>query len=517
MEDESTLGIELESVQKLVHSEDEAAFEEAKRLKGRELDDALYAALLSRAHSDQARGLVDTVVKLVIEQEVAAGTRTNKRDKKQTALASAVERFLADLLQAQASETNKGYVFRPLRPEGFTGQAVSYRTFKSLVDVMFTLGLLDEYKGFQGWTDGFGAPVPWIRKATRYRATEALLSLSHQHSVKVADFHQHFLIPLPENPLVLRAASRRNEYGTKISGRLMRFERTAITTKLEQELKDLNKFLDGYELRGGIHRGYTRVFNNGDHPKFEWNMGGRLYSYGEFNYQQLDRADRLKMTINDEPVCEIDIRASYLTIFHALYDERFDPTNDPYDVPGLGSEARDVVKMWITASFGNNAPITKWPKELVAKYREKTGKTLGKRYPASKVGERIVHSFPLLRRIGEEVDGRERGWSELMYIESQAMIGAMIALMHRRIPSLAVHDSLIVPVSNWRQAMIDLAHWYIRFVNAWPVLVPHFPEGHEVPSFKQNRTTIESGYYTLSNDPDVPAYSADDPMNPLNL
>src|SRR6516162_8831138 len=127
--------------------------------------------------------------------------------------------------------------------------------------------------------------------------------------------------------------------------------------------------------------------------KFDWNMGGRLYSYGEFNYQQLDRSQRLRMTINGEPVCEIDIRASYLTIFHALYDEPFDPTNDPYKVAGLGPEARDVVKMWITASFGNNAPITKWPTELVAKYRE--------------------------------------------------------------VPSLAVHDSLIVPLSRWHETVID--------------------------------------------------------------
>src|SRR5215472_404831 len=223
--------------------------DEAKRLRGRQLDDALYAALLSRAHSDQARALVDTVVRMVAERELAAGIRTNKRDKKQTALRSAVERLLADLLQAQASETNKGYVFRSLRPEGFTGQAVSYRTFKSLVDVMVTLGLLEEYKGFQGWTDGFGAPAPWIRKATRYRATEALLSVFHQHSVKAADFHQHFLIPLPENPLRLRTSSRRNEYGTKISGRPKRFDHTPVTMKLEQEVKDLNKFLDEFELR----------------------------------------------------------------------------------------------------------------------------------------------------------------------------------------------------------------------------------------------------------------------------
>jgi hypothetical protein len=111
MEDESTFGSELESVQKLVHSEDKADPEEAKRVKRRELDDAIYAALLSRAHSDQARALVDTVVTMVAEREVAVGIRTNKRGKKQTALASAVERLLADLLQAQASETNKGYVF----------------------------------------------------------------------------------------------------------------------------------------------------------------------------------------------------------------------------------------------------------------------------------------------------------------------------------------------------------------------------------------------------------------------
>jgi hypothetical protein len=223
------------------------------------------------------------------------------------------------------------------------------------------------------------------------------------------------------------------------------------------------------------------------------------------------------MTINSEPVCEIDIRASYLTVFHALYDEPFDPTNDPYDVAGLGPEARDVVKMWVTASFGNNAPIAKWPKELVAKYREKTGETLGKRYPASKVGESVMQAFPLLRRIGDVVDGRERGWAELMYIESQAVLSTMIALRHTRVPSLAVHDSLIVPVSSWHKAMIDLAHWYVRFVDAWPVLIPHFPEGRPAPTFKQNQITIKSGYCILSNEPEAKAYSADDPSNPLNF
>src|SRR5262249_48890765 len=231
----------------------------------------------------------------------------------------------------------------------------------------------------------------------------------------------------------------------------------------------------------GIHRGYIRVFNNGNHPKFDWNMGGRLYSYREFNYQQLDGKDRLKMTINDEPVCETDIRASYLTIFYALYDEPFDPTNDPYDVPGLGPEVRDVVKMWVTASFGNNAPITKWPKELVAKYREKTGRTLGKRYSASKVAKKVLQAFPLLTRLGEIADGKERGWAELMYLESRAMFETMNELMREQIPSLAVHDSIIVPCSNQRRALASLRKWYQGSTLATPVLVSHFPEGYKEP------------------------------------
>jgi hypothetical protein len=459
-----------------------------KRKNPREFDDARYAALGSRAHSYQARSLVDTVTDLVAGHELAAGARTNKRKKKQPALTSAVERLLADLLLAQISEKANGYVYRSMRPEGFTESDVSYRLFKALVDALVDLGLLEQHKGYQAWGEPFGARVPLRQKATRFRATRKLLRICDQHGVRAVDFHHHFLIPLPENPLQVRPMSRRNEYGDKIRGKPMRFERTAHTERLEHQLKELNAFFDTFELRGGIHRGYIRVFNNGDHSKFNWNMGGRLYSYGEGNYQQMERADRLRMTINGEPVCEIDIRASYLTIFHALYGEPFDATNDPYDVLGLGPEARDVVKMWVTASFGNNAPITKWPKELVAKYRERTGKRLGKRYSAAKIGENVIKRFPLLIRLGEIVDGRERGWAELMHVESEAMLSTMQLLMNgrKKIPSLAVHDSIIVPISSWNDATIDLAHWYHRVTNAWPVLVPHFPEGHVEPALSHN-------------------------------
>src|SRR5262245_31357780 len=130
-----------------------------KVLNPRELDDARYAALDCRAHSDQASALVAAVTDMVAAHELTAGSRTNKRKKKQAALNSAVERLLADLLLAQTSEKAKGYIYRPTRPEGFTESNVGYRVFKALVDALVDLCLLESHKGYQGWGEPFGVRV----------------------------------------------------------------------------------------------------------------------------------------------------------------------------------------------------------------------------------------------------------------------------------------------------------------------------------------------------------------------
>jgi hypothetical protein len=341
---------------------------------------------------------------------------------------------------------------------------------------MAAAGLLETYKGWQSWSDGFGAQLPYIRKATRFRAAQRLIDISATHGIQPAEFHLHFLLPLPENPLQLRATSRVNSAGGKISGRMMPYEHTDATRSAERRLKELNAFFDTCDLRHGVHRGYIRVFNNGDDPAFNWNMGGRLYSYGEGNYQQMSREERLRMFINLDAVCEIDIRASYLTIFHAWFGERLDPERDPYDVDGLGTEHRDLVKMWVTASFGNNAPITKWPKDIRKTYLEKTGKTISKKFSAAKVGAKVMAAYPLLARLGETVNGHKCGWAELMYIESRALFATMVELMSRKVPSLAVHDSIIVPVREHSLALEALRHYYKGYTKAEPVFVSHAPK-----------------------------------------
>jgi hypothetical protein len=47
------------------------------------------------------------------------------------------------------------------------------------------------------------------------------------------------------------------------------------------------------------------------------------------------------------------IRASYLTIFHALFGKQLDPNSGPYDVPGLGPEGTQL-------RFSRGTPDFRW-------------------------------------------------------------------------------------------------------------------------------------------------------------
>jgi hypothetical protein len=67
-------------------------------------------------------------------------------------------------------------------------------------------------------------------------------------------------------------------------------------------------------------------------------------------------------------------------------------------------------------------------------------------YPMRTIREKVLERHPLLARWGGEIKGRVRGYGDLMYAENEAIIGAMQTLMRdHQVPSLPVHDSLIVP------------------------------------------------------------------------
>jgi hypothetical protein len=88
------------------------------------------------------------------------------------------------------------------------------------------------------------------------------------------------------------------------------------------------------------------------------------------NYQNMSQDRRLKLRIDGEPVSEIDISASYLTIFYAAHGQRI-KTDDAYNnIIGPDALHRAIVKFWVNASFGNRSLITKWSPNLKKAFAE---------------------------------------------------------------------------------------------------------------------------------------------------
>jgi len=414
------------------------------------LKDAAYASLQGKARSKAATKLVATLCARLAAYESEHGTYQHKPG---PAVKTAIGAFLADLLVAQSDERPSAWVHRSLHAERFSGGPVGHKVFTRVLDALRGLGLVEHAEGFAEFSNSpFGSSVTQ-RWAARFKATPTMLELTARHRVPFQSAAKHFTFQyeLPKAPLQKREAKTWNVYTRReVRGRPMPFEHTAVSTKLEADVRELNEFLDRQQIEGGVHQGYIRIFQNGDEAGFNWNYGGRLYSQpAATNYQQMSKKARLKMTFNGEAVAEIDIRASYLTLYYGWFGRQLDFNTDPYLLPDFGQAGRDAVKLWMVATFGSSKPISKWPAALLKEYEEDHHEKFDqKRYPVKLVREKALLQHPLMARWGELRKGRNRTWADLMYYESVVMVSTMVDLMRDHgIPSLAVHDSLIVPKS----------------------------------------------------------------------
>jgi hypothetical protein len=239
----------------------------------------------------------------------------------------------------------------------------------------------------------FSATMPG--PAARFWTTSKLLRLARDYGIDSSNVAEHFAPEPPRNPLVLKNhATGRGR--SRESGRRVEYKRTPETERLEADVRELNEFLARFNLTGGRHDGYTRVFNN-----LSWRAGGRLYSAGKNNYQRMTEAERVKMMINGEPVAEIDIKASHLTIYHAQVKEPLEGSSDPFALAGID---RTIAKAWMLASFGNSKPATRWPPKMVEEYKKETGKDLRRLAKASEVKRKMLAAFPALKKLEDHFD-----------------------------------------------------------------------------------------------------------------
>jgi hypothetical protein len=442
-----------------------------------------YAALFSRVASPEAHGLVADVYARVEAWERTKPRKDAKRTKatakatkrgrykrgkeRAAAFRETLERFVGDLLRAQhdkrETENASGLVFRALGKKDFTpDDLVSYRNFTAAVRGLSGLGLVTHTLGKGRFIDYFGKDqVPG--RASRFEATPELLKLAKAAGVDVTAIDQHFRLEPPPRTLELRTSSTWL-YRKKFEGERVEFTPTPHTERLAADVKAINEFLAKFKLGGGVHYGFVRRFNEGGVPDYKWDKGGRLYSITATSYQQLPSAERACMTINGEPVVEIDIAASYLTAFHARLGEPLDLSSDPYQRVGL---PRDIVKVWTAGSFGSGKALYRWPKDITKDYLKRNNAKPRDVCSARTVRDAMLDTYPALRRLGEP--GVQ--WADLMYVESEAIIRTMMNLMKPyNVPSFPVHDSIIIPASEAALAAGLLAGHYLWRVGLLPRL-----------------------------------------------
>lgn len=433
-----------------------------RALPPRERKEHMYAAVLAEltrpAETAEAQQFVEALAVALEARETRLGTRKNRRAAGyRVRLLEALAAFVGDLLGAPQRGASGGLIFRSRRSNTFKGERVSYRQFATVLTYLRAEGLLEEFPGFgpgkgTDWGDGViseGAKG----KAARFRATPKLLSLTEDCGMLLDHADDHFPPPPVSHatPLVvLKSGSDRQPGEKKKKGvKLPLLPPGDDLDRITKEMETIRDFLEGVTITGGRHRHFKRQFELGDEPGFAWNKGGRLYSIGAQSYQQLKGEARLAMTFNGEPVAEIDIRASYLTILHAHMGAPLDPHADPYELPG---QDRWAVKTWVTASLTKGEPVTMWSAEHRATYaKRRDGRDLRVDHRPSKIAAAVAIAHPLLR----DLSSLPLGWADLMFIESEAVVWTMLSLIAEGVPALPVHDSLIVPRS-WATRAADL-------------------------------------------------------------
>jgi hypothetical protein len=432
-----------------------------------ELRFAPLANLKGRAISAPAASLVSYLAG-TYPRSTKNATRSNKPRKLEPQVHAAIGAFLADLLMAQGNEDGAGWLRLSLDKKGFKKPApVSYRMFDGLRTSWKVAGLITEHAGYPGQL-GFDSPGPFVGKMTRFRATPKLLKVSKDHGVLVSEVQDHFFIefdmPSELVQLTRPAGATRN---------------TAEARNLRKEVAELNAHFAAHKLEGARHIGWVRKFHGVSSDKYMLNRGGRLYSQPPMpatNYQSMPQERRLELRMDGEPVSEIDISASYLTIFYAAHGKRIE-MNDAYsNIVGPDALDRAIVKFWINASFGNSSLIAKWSpnlkKAFAKRYREDGWTIDSKKYPARLVREKTLERHPLLAQWGTKVaPNMPWNWGHLMFTESRVVISTMLRLAREHnIPAAPVHDSLIVPRSKEVIAYRILDEQFTKMIGVKPTL-----------------------------------------------
>jgi hypothetical protein len=429
------------------------------------LKHATYMSLSYTPKTEQAKAFAASIAAILKANQ----TRQRKlKEQDEFKFDKAVALILGDLLLAHdegirntGEKSNNGLSYHPMSANYFTDLIVGYEMFHKVVHGLKGLGLIEIYDGKNSrpidW--GEGVKTYFGGLATRFKPLQPLINKTTEYGLSEEAFQEHFHIVMPSNVVEVRASK---EPGGK-RGKKMKLSLFPRSQQIINDITSINDFLSTFNYEGMVFTGLRRLFNEGDRSNFDFNLGGRLYPSGSLGYMGMNSQERSSIKINEEAIVEIDINASYLTILHALKGIEMPDAEDMYAIDGL---PRDVVKKWFSITLGSDAFHTRWIKGNVAELKE--AGVAYKSWMTVKAVEKVVlEHFPLMR----DWPKQQVRWSNLMFIESEVIISTMQELMLKhQVPSLPVHDCIIVRKSDQELAMSVLSEQFKKIVGIEPRL-----------------------------------------------
>lgn len=354
-------------------------------------------------------------------------------------------RVISDLIMAEKYARN-GFVFWPMSANEFSGGPYSHRIAKKIKE---------DFEN-RGW-------ISLIQKASKKDSLARIYQISFPFDTSDMKFKRHGETP----DVIVKSRKIRNTVGKLTGGKRISLRGFgAQASEARSFVSQINSILDLHPLISA--EGHTfdhgrRIFNNGSLTE-----GGRFYG----PWQNCNESERLQMRIDNEAVCEIDLKASYLNLSNILFGNGMFFGNDPYERIGFVRATNDSVRRKsmrglskkLVATIIGNEGITdpeqrrSFPKgERVWDYKNNRPRTvsvkeefgLGSKDKAETYYADILAAFPFIR----EAQGK---WGPLMFLESQIVLGAVHSLSLQNIPAYPVHDSLICKVSDKDQVISAL-------------------------------------------------------------
>lgn len=398
-----------------------------------------------KAASAAARSAVDWFYLHLGGQSIAG--RTAK-------LKDAIGAVLNDLLNA-AENTPFRPCFRSMRTKDFTGGPVGYRSAKAVIDLFEGKGLV-HLAGGNFNREGRAS----YGTTTRIWPTTALLDRLAEFGITPSNRRDHFMkgegLGTATRPILLSTSSAWRGK-RRVEGKPLPVDATDPTViNYAAQVERFNVFIAKQVIEGAGEVVFFRKFNCGDQAGHAYRKGGRLWVVGG-GYQMMPKKWkpshpegtklRSSILINGEPTTEIDIGSSHLTIFQAKLGVEFDPQADLYDIPGM---QREVVKAYVNLTLSKPRLPKQWPADMRSDFLDRYGYEIDRDHSISCVMDACLELHPILRqRKSTQLD-----WSDLQFIESQAILGAMDSLNQDfGIACLPIHDSLIIPLSHKDRAI----------------------------------------------------------------